>query len=350
MLNFEDDREYLSFDDVALLPRFSPIESRSYVRLTGGKLDIEPFIPANMASVISPKMAHEIQCLGGLPILHRFYKYSTELEKSLENLTTRPVGISLGVDNRAKFVEDIKAALQLFVLKSNLILCIDIAHAHSKKGIEATKFFKDKYPELTLISGNVGTAEGALALFEAGADIVKVGISNGAVCTTRVATGHGVPQLTSVADCATVAESCNKEIIADGGIKSAGDAAKAMAAGANYVMIGRMFAQCKESGGRKIPAGLDVNKKEAQTGQILTEYYGSASQLNKSDGSNIEGEAVYLPVKYTTRELYNTLSNGLRSAFSYSGARNPEEFRKMARFIRVSTAGYLEGLPHAKSL
>lgn len=341
MLNFEDEREYLSFDDVALLPRFSPIESRGYVRLTGGKLNIEPFIPANMASVISPTMAKEIQCLGGLPILHRFRKRTTELEEDLKDLRHNKVAISLGVDSRARFIEDIEAALRLIHIRSNLILCIDIAHAHSNKGIEATKFFKDKYPDLTLISGNVATAEGALSLFKAGADIVKVGIANGAVCTTRIATGHGVPQLTSIADCAQVAEDSGKEIIADGGIKYPGDVAKAMAAGANYVMIGKMFAQCKESGGRKVMEGLDLNNPNAQKGRILTEYYGSASALNKSDGSNIEGEATYLPIKYTTRELYKTLQDGLRSAFSYSGARNPEEFRKNARFIRITNAGII---------
>lgn len=331
MLIFEDEREYLSFDDVALIPRFSPIESRSHVRLTGGKLNIMPFIPSNMASVISPRMAKEIQDLGGLPILHRFRKRTTELEEDLASLRHKPVGISLGVDNRARFEEDVHAALRIIPLISNLILCIDIAHAHSKKGIEATRFFKYKFPELKLISGNVATPEGAKALFDAGADIVKVGIANGAVCTTRIATGHGVPQLTSIADCAIVAEESGKEIIADGGIKYPGDVAKAMAAGANYVMIGKMFAQCKESGGQK----------SIQNNQTMTQYFGSASALNKSDGSNIEGEATYLPVKYTTRELYQSLSDGLCSAFSYSGARNSEEFRKMARFIRITNAGII---------
>ncbi len=331
MLIFEDEREYLSFDDVALLPRFSPIESRNYVRLAGGKLNLLPFIPANMASVISPRMAKEIQDLGGLPILHRFRKRATELEEDLASLRHKPVGISLGVDNRHRFVQDVEAALRLIPLTSNLILCIDIAHAHSKKGIEATKFFKDKFSELKLISGNVATPEGAKALFDAGADIVKVGIANGAVCTTRIATGHGVPQLTSIADCAQVAEESGKEIIADGGIKNPGDVAKAMAAGANYVMIGKMFAQCKESGGTK----------SIQNNQTVTQYFGSASALNKSDGTNIEGEAVYLPVKYTVRELYKTLEDGLKSAFSYSGARTPEEFRKNARFIRITNAGII---------
>lgn len=350
MLNFEDEREYLSFDDVALLPRFSSIESRGYVNLRCGKLNIMPFIPANMASVISPKMAQIIIDEGGLPILHRFRNDARSLESDLRDIkrcghgSSNKIAISLGVDDRARFTSDIAAALEI-IPTSNLILCIDIAHGHSTKGIEATKFFKQQYPELTLISGNVGTSEGALALFEAGADIVKVGISNGAVCTTRVATGHGVPQLTSVADCATVAESLGKEIIADGGIKTPGDVAKALAAGASYVMIGRMFAQCKESGGKKI-APIVANGQF----KTVTEYYGSASALNKNDGSNIEGEAVYLEVKYSTHELYKTLCDGLRSAFSYSGARNLKEFREKARFIRVSTAGYLEGNAHAKSL
>ena len=128
-----------------------------------------------------------------------------------------------------------------------------------------------------------------------------------------------------------MAEESGKEIIADGGIKNPGDVAKAMAAGANYVMIGKMFAQCKESGGTK----------SIQNNQTVTQYFGSASALNKSDGTNIEGEAVYLPVKYTVRELYKTLEDGLKSAFSYSGARTPEEFRKNARFIRITNAGII---------
>ena len=342
---FENEKTYLSYDDVALMPKYSEVESRQYVNIKDEKTGLLPFIPANMACVISVPMAIELLKKNCLPILHRFGERPEDMIKEIQYACglsyTQQIGISIGVDDKEKYLVDIRECEKR--LGQRLYVCLDVAHAQSRKALDTLHFFKSKFPHLTFIAGNVASEEGTEAVINHGADIVKVGISNGSVCTTRVATGHGVPQLTCVADCAHVAEDMGKTVIADGGIKYPGDVAKALAAGASFVMIGKMFAQCKESGGVKIPSFLPDNKV-----QYNVEYYGSASEYNKGHNKMVEGEITYLPVKGTTSELIDRLSDGLRSALSYSGASNITEFKQRARFIRVSNAGFMEGLPHAK--
>jgi len=244
-------------------------------------------------------------------------------------------GISLGVGeseySKLKYCRDVRVP----------VICLDIAHGHSKHMLDMVKRVKDTCDySFTLIAGNVATENGTAALIEAGADIIKIGLGGGSLCSTRVYTGHGIPQFSCILECASAADQLGKEIIADGGIRSPGDAAKALAAGATYVMMGRAFAPCAEAPG----------ERKTENGRVYKKYMGMASiEAQESIGrSNIfrEGESTWVPVTKTASDVITEYSNGLRSALSYTGAMNMEQFQNKAQFIKVSRASYLEGLPH----
>lgn len=225
---------------------------------------------------------------------------------------------------------------------------IDTAHGHTKKVIDATKGLRKRYRDLLIIAGNVGTAEGTEALIEAGADVVKVGIGPGSICTTRVIAGVGVPQLTAVMNCYRAAGKSGVPLISDGGIRYSGDIVKALAAGADAVMIGSIFAGTDESPGEKV----------IYQGRSFKEYRGMGSEGAMKSGSSDryfqEGQSKFVPegveglvpYKGSVRDLVFQLVGGLKAGMGYVGARTLTELREKSRFIKISFSSLKESHPH----
>ncbi|MFP4368294.1 MAG: IMP dehydrogenase [Candidatus Kapaibacterium sp.] len=231
------------------------------------------------------------------------------------------------------------------------VIFIDTAHGHSKGVINTVKEVKQAYPDLDVVAGNIATFEAAEALIEAGADGLKVGIGPGSICTTRIIAGVGVPQLSAIMNVAAAASAKGIPVIADGGIKQTGDVAKAIAAGADAVMLGNMFAGHEESPGEKIIYEGRVYKVYRGMGSLGAMSQGSADryfqdveeEISKFVPEGIEGR---VPFKGRVSDTVYQLTGGLRSALGYSGCHNIEEMKKNARFIRITNAGLRESHPH----
>jgi IMP dehydrogenase len=231
------------------------------------------------------------------------------------------------------------------------LLVLDSSHAHSKGVLDAAAKLRERFPEVKLVIGNVATAEGTLALIERGADAVKVGIGPGSICTTRVVTGSGVPQVTAIADCARAAAEHDVPIIADGGIKFSGDVTKAIAAGADSVMIGSLFAGTEESPGETILYHGRTSKAYRGMGSLSAMARGSADRyFQEGDGSLSklvpEGIEGMVPYKGSVHQMLPQLTGGLRSGMGLGGCASIEELRTKAQFVRISPAGLKEGHAH----
>ncbi len=227
-------------------------------------------------------------------------------------------------------------------------IVLDTAHGHSKGGLDKVSEIKAAYPELTVIAGNVATAAGTKALIEAGADVVKVGIGPGSICTTRVVAGVGVPQITAVYDCATEARKHGKTIIADGGIKYSGDIVKALAAGGHAVMLGSMLAGVTESpGDTEIFQGRRF-KVYRGMGSVAAMEKGSKDRYFQEDAKKFVPEGIEgrIPYKGPLSDTIYQLVGGLRSGMGYCGTKDLEELRENTQFVKMSGAGLRESHPH----
>ncbi|MGF3066434.1 IMP dehydrogenase [Facklamia sp. P13055] len=229
-------------------------------------------------------------------------------------------------------------------------IVIDTAHGHSEGVIRKVKEIREAYPDVTIIAGNVATAEATRALFEIGVDIVKVGIGPGSICTTRVVAGVGVPQLTAIYECASAAKEFGKTIIADGGIKYSGDIVKALAAGGHAAMLGSMLAGTDESPGemeiyqgRKYKSYRGMGSLAAMRSGSSDRYFQSKSEANKMVPEGIEGRVAY---KGAVEDVIFQMVGGLRSGMGYTGSANLKELREEAQFVRMSGAGLIESHPH----
>ncbi|HEY3027037.1 MAG TPA: IMP dehydrogenase [Pyrinomonadaceae bacterium] len=230
-------------------------------------------------------------------------------------------------------------------------LVIDTAHGHSSRVIDAVRYIKGRHPKTQLIAGNVGTAEGTRELIEAGVDGVKVGIGPGSICTTRVVTGAGVPQITAIQSCVAAARETGVPIISDGGVKFSGDVAKAIATGADVVMIGSLFAGTEEAPGEVILFQGRSFKTYRGMGSIGAMREGSRDRYaqegtdaeSKLVPEGIEGRVAY---KGTVAEMTTQLVGGLRSGMGYTGCSNIKEFQEKTRFIRITSAGLRESHVH----
>ncbi|MDI6535073.1 IMP dehydrogenase [Bacillus mycoides] len=252
------------------------------------------------------------------------------------------VGAAVGVTADAMLRIDalVKASVDAIVL--------DTAHGHSQGVIEKVKEVRAKYPELNIIAGNVATAEATKALIEAGANVVKVGIGPGSICTTRVVAGVGVPQLTAVYDCATEARKYGIPVIADGGVKYSGDMVKALAAGAHVVMLGSMFAGVAESPGEtEIYQGRQF-KVYRGMGSVGAMEKGSKDRYFQEGNKKLVPEGIEgrVPYKGPLADTVHQLVGGLRAGMGYCGAQDLEFLRENAQFIRMSGAGLRESHPH----
>ncbi len=229
------------------------------------------------------------------------------------------------------------------------VLCIDTAHGYSQGVLDAVVRTREEFSNIQLIAGNVSTATATMALIERGVDAVKVGQGPGSICTTRIVSGAGMPQITAISECARAAEQSGVPVIADGGIKYSGDVAKALAAGANSVMIGSLFAGTEESPGETILFEGRSYKSYRGMGSIGAMQRGSSDRYFQNfEGSKAVAEGIegMVPYKGQLQDTVFQLIGGLRSGMGYAGARNIEALRRDARFIRISTASLIESHPH----
>jgi IMP dehydrogenase len=253
------------------------------------------------------------------------------------------VGAAVGVTG-----DYLERARELVDAKVDVIV-VDTAHGHSSRVLEAARQIKEKHPEVDLVAGNVATFEAACDLIQLGVDGVKVGIGPGSICTTRVVTGAGVPQLTAIAECARAARQSGVPIIADGGIKFSGDISKAIAAGAGTVMIGSLFAGTEESPGETILYQGRTFKSYRGMGSISAmtsgsgDRYAQEGEAAKMVPEGIEGR---VPYKGLLAEMVTQMVGGLRSGMGYCGCATIEELRQKARFVRISAAGLRESHVH----
>ena len=232
------------------------------------------------------------------------------------------------------------------------VIAIDTAHGHQRMVLNKVEEIKAKYPNIPLIAGNVATAAAVEALIKAGADVVKVGIGPGSICTTRVVAGIGVPQLTAIMDCAEMADKLGKRIIADGGIKYSGDIVKALAAGGSAVMIGSMLAGTAESPGEiELYQGRSF-KVYRGMGSLSAMAVGSKDRYFQENNKKFVPEGVEgrVPYRGTVSEIVYQMVGGIRSGMGYCGKANIEELRKNSEFIRITNAGLLESHPHDISI
>jgi IMP dehydrogenase len=284
--------------------------------------------------------------LAGLITLRDILKRTLHPESSKDVKGRLLVGAAVGVagDYMERAVELVEAACDVLVL--------DIAHGHSENALQAVRRLRARIGDVDLIAGNVATPEGACDLMEAGADAVKVGVGPGSICITREVTGVGVPQLTAVMDCVREADRYDVPIIADGGIRLAGDVTKALAAGASTVMVGNLLAGTRESpgvvvvrNGRRYKASRGMASAAATLDRRRREKPGWEGEVDVSDVVP-EGVEGLVPFKGEVSEVLVQLVGGLRSGMSYLGARTLPELKANASFIQITGAGMAESKPH----
>jgi IMP dehydrogenase len=322
-----------TFDDVALVPQFNNIPSRTEPSLETWltrNIKIEmPLIAANMDTVMNETMADILLKHGGMPIFHRFTDFETQKKwvMKYQGKTFISCGI-LKIDETR----------ELLTLGARGV-CIDVAHGHSDRMFKFVQELKRTHPDKDIIAGNVCTPMAYHDLVNAGADAVKVGVGPGAACTTRMVTGFGVPQFSAIYECAKIAEKLRVPLIADGGISSSRELVLALAAGASTCMLGKKFAQTEESAAEKrIHEGVRQAKYRGQASEdFQTHFYGKVKEKTVA-----EGEAFWAPVTGTCDEFIDKMLGGLRSGLTYGGARNIKELQRKAEFVNVTSSYMVE--------
>jgi IMP dehydrogenase len=338
----------LTFDDVLIVPSRSA-KSRGGLQLRsnltrGIMIDI-PIISSNMDTITRSEMAIAMQKLEAFGIIDRFMTINQEVKEILKvKKHFENVGASIGVNG------DYRERAKAIVEAGANIITVDIAHGHSIAMIETIKWLKKEkeFSGIQVIAGNVATINGVKDLIEAGADAIKVGIGPGSMCTTRIVTGCGVPQLSAIAMCSLAARDSGVPIIADGGLRNSGDIVKAFAAGASSVMSGSLFAGIIETPGDIIKIGEKKYK----------EYRGQASKSAQvchkggvPKGMAPEGESTLVPLKGHLDDEDNLpeIIGGIRSGMSYINATKFDDIRRNARFVRMTYAGVIEAHAHGKN-
>jgi len=338
-------KEVVCFDDVLLSPQRSEINSRHEIILDTylGKNKFRlPIIASPMDTVTEKAMALAMFSNGGLGIIHRYNTIEEQctlvrdiaatLEETCDeniNKIAVAIGTSSDFDSRARAIWSAGAR----------ILCIDVAHGHHTLVERSIKKLKDLFGgTVTIIAGNVATADGFRDLSEWGADAVRIGIGGGSICSTRIQTGHGIPTLQSVLDCRDASDAA---IIADGGIKTAGDIVKALGAGADMVMLGSMLAGTRQTPGEVFQSN-DNKRYKVYRGMASPE----AQIAWRGETRSLEGISTTVPYKGGVEEILTRLEKNIKSGLSYSGARNLIDFRSCARFVKQSAAGLSESQTH----
>ena len=332
----------LSFDDILLVPQYSEVESRKQVNLLSGisrgpnSIGTSiPIIAAPMDTVCEWEMAVAIRNAGGVGVIHRYMSVKDQVTNYKIARAYGAVAVC-AVGASGDYVD---RAWQLYSAGCTDFL-VDTANGHSRYAIEAVKELRKAFGgSVKIMAGNVSTYEGFARLQDAGADSIRVGIGGGSVCTTRIVSGHGMPTLSSIMDIRErIPYGEGAVLIADGGIRNSGDAAKALAAGAEMVMLGSMLAGTDESPGLVIDGAYK-------------EFRGMASKEAQEDGrgtvSVVEGVSTRVPYKGSVSKVVDDLVGGLGSALSYAGANNLKEFYENSEFVRVTPLSVGESVPHA---
>jgi IMP dehydrogenase len=343
-------KEALTFDDVLLVPRYSnvlPTETNLNTNL-GQNLNLKiPFLSSAMDTVTESNMAITIAQKGGLGIIHRNLSISKQI-KEIKKVKSKKLIVGAAVGT-AK--EDLMRAQSILDGGVDLIV-VDTAHGHSEKVIKILNKIKKICSKTPICVGNIASGEAALKLYNEGADILKVGIGPGSICTTRMIAGIGVPQITAVMDVKKSMKNKKIKIISDGGIKFSGDIIKGLAAGADAIMMGSIFAGTSESPGKKFKFKNKFYKFYRGMGSIGAMSAGSSNryfQKNYKDKSKFipEGVEARVPYKGSADKILYQLQGGLRSSMGYIGAKMIKEIQNKARFIKITKAGFYESMVHS---
>ena len=354
-------KEGYTFDDLLLVPAYSqvvPADVQLKTRLCDGILLSIPVCSAAMDTVTESKMGIALAQAGGWGFIHK--NLSSELQAEMvKEVKAAAVLSNSAVDAKGKLLagaavgvsESTMARVQLLVEAGVDIITVDSAHGHSAGVIETVCKIHEQYPDLPLVGGNIVTGDAAQALIQAGASVLKVGVGPGSICTTRIVSGVGVPQLTAVSDVVQVAKRYNVGVIADGGIKFSGDIVKALAAGADAVMLGGLLAGCEETPGeiievygKKVKTYVGMGSLSAmQRGSSDRYFQGGQKELKKLVPEGIEAT---VPYKGPMSDVIYQMMGGLRSGMGYCGCANIEELKEKAQFVKISNAGLKESHPH----
>ena len=343
-------KESLTFDDVTLVPQFSSIlPSEACIDTSlGPNLNLRiPFLSSAMDTVTESKMAIAIAKEGGLAVIHRNLSIKKQcLEVKKVKRKKLLVGAAIGTSKT-----DIVRANKL--IENNIdLLVIDTAHGHSEKVLLTLRKLKKVFKKIPICAGNIATAESARALANEGADILKVGIGPGSICTTRIVSGIGVPQISAVMEVKKgIRKNKKVKIISDGGVKFLGDAAKALAAGADAVMMGSVFAGTEESPGKKFKYKNKFYKSFRGMGSIGAMMDGSSGryfQKNYKDKTKFVPEGVEGRVAYKGKveKIIYQLKGGLKSSMGYIGAKDIPSLQKKSKFVKITKAGFYESMVH----
>ena len=338
-------RQTLCFDDVLLEPKFSTIESRGQISLEaklGQHKFKAPIISSPMDTVTESSMSISMAKHGGLGVVHRYntIKEQCEIVLSIRDYYDQTANNNIGNIAAAVGVAgDLKERAKFLFDSGVRVFCVDIAHGHHTLMESALKYLRDKFEnKISIIAGNVATPGGYLALSDWGADAVRIGIGGGSICSTRIQTGHGIPTFQSVIDCR---DHPGAAIIADGGIKSSGDIVKALAAGADFVMLGSMLAGTAETPGQVF---------QNNEGKRYKVYRGMASpeaQIAwRGNARSLEGISTTIPYRGDVEKIITDVLQNVKSGLSYSGARNIRELQAKSSFIQQSTSGLHESKTH----
>jgi IMP dehydrogenase len=339
----------LAYDDVLLVPQYSeilPADVNLKTALGSLQLDL-PLVSAPMDTVTEAKMAMAMARAGGLGVIHKNMapaQQAAQVRKVASKgwLVGAAVSVSDEEFERAKLA--VKAGAKL--------ITVDSAHGHSRGVLNQVKRLKKQFKNgVVVVGGNVATAEGTLALIKAGADVVKVGVGPGSICTTRVVAGIGVPQFSAVMQCADVAKRSKVAVIADGGIKYSGDIVKALGAGAAAIMAGGLFAGTAEAPGKVVSMNGTKMKVYRGMGSLEAMQAGSKDRYGQKGTKEKrklvpEGVVGYKPFKGSVDDILYQLAGGVRSGMGYNGAKDIPTLQRVATFVQITSAGLFESHPH----
>lgn len=360
----------LTFDDVLLLPSFSDF-SRQDINLSTNitrniKLDI-PLVSSPMDTVTESKLAIVLARLGGIGVIHRNLRVEKQIEE-VKKVKQKKLLVGAAVGSSSGYEERVKGLLSVGVD----VIIVDSAHGFSRPVLDAIAYIKKKYPKVDVIGGNIATYDGAKALIKAGADGLRVGMGPGAICTTRIISGMGVPQITAISETVRASKKSGVPVIADGGIKFSGDIVKALAAGASAVMMGSFFAATEEAPGKtlslssaQVPHRFKSSINTKTRIYKFKEYRGMGSVAAMQKGTKIKSEDEYhgknykdrvlvaegveglIPVKGTAGELVDQAVGGIKSGMYYVGCKTIPQLWIKSKFIQITQASLTESHPHS---